>query len=140
MIAVSFMNVLIDVSRIAMFCGLIVLAIAILWIGAYELGGWDNYGYSVKKWVSALVAVVLAIPIGAFFITWGISLWGDETPNTFSTSGGQGPDTVCWYELVDDDTVIMAGKTPVIVDGEETRTVCAKNPTAIPNKIKTGEQ
>lgn len=106
----------------------------------YKFGGWSDYGYSnnpVRSWISVLVGVIVAIPFLAVFIVIGANFFDNGDDSTFSTSGGLGPNTVCWYELVNNDTVVVAGKTPIVIDGSEQRTVCNKDPDAIPEEIKS---
>lgn len=142
MFGTSFSEIMIGVLVFIAYFACAAGAIAILWLGAYKFGGWENYGYKnnrVKSWLSVVISVLIGIPIAAAFIMVAIALFTDQDDTTFSHSGGLGENTVCWYELVDDDTVIMAGKTPIIIDGSEKRTVCNLTPEAIPEDVKTGQ-
>ena len=76
---------------------------------------------------------VVVVTVGIITTAIYFAQRNDGAPGeTESWKGGQGPATVCWYEDRDNpDTVIMAGKTPVPVDGgTSTYTVCSKTKAA----------
>ena len=140
MIATDFFNILMSVGFFVAFFGAAALACWGLFTLGYRMGDWGEYnvGLTLKRLISIAIPLFLLIPITTVFIlVFNLVLEGeDET--TFSVSGGLGPDTVCWYQVVDDDTVISTGKTVVVIDGSEKRTVCNLIPEAIPKEVLTG--
>lgn len=138
MISTTFNEVLIGVSVTIGFIAVAIGLLAGLWWVAYVAGGWDYYDQNkLRAWVAAICVTLIGIPIAAAYILVLANVL-DEDSDTFYIKGGLGPETVCWYELVDDDTVVSTGKTAIIIDGEEKRTVCNKTPDAIPEEVKQG--
>lgn len=110
--------------------------------------------------VAVFLSLGLAVVVGWFWIAqrlsyrdslWGLTLYAcatavlvlttlivakadDEPSHTIEWDGGRGPATVCWYEEVENpDTVVMAGKAPVPIDGGTSwHTVCSKDGHGIP--------
>ncbi len=96
-------------------------------------------------WFGLLVWWLDECPTAAFLLVVGtvmasvavVGLWPDDGDrHTVDWKGGDGPDTACWYQLMDDpDTTVMAGKTPVVVDGGNSwHTVCSKDGQDIPKE------
>lgn len=127
------MTLITDVS-IFVFATLGLCAVgAVLWFTLMWLFASDGPFPRVRLVASAVLAVVYTILFASLAIAtveWLITRGGGND-GRFSHPGGQGPETVCWYETRDEVVTVKP-----VTTAERTYTVCAANPAAVPQEVQ----